>query len=289
MSGSLESVLLLLSTATGQRDRARIFARAQAEASSPLVPYVSDETPTGSSNAEQPSSGTSLTTLSVHESEGYSPCEMENPSAATGNDSVGAQKSHMTADTSVRDVEYRLTELKRALEHRRRKALTPYNPDAWEAGLIATGLISRYPHIPEGLQRGFKLDIPNIKVTQTPPNKDSVATYQQEFLSIVQTEIKKGRYIGPLERNEVESLIGPFQSSPFSIIPKPGRPGRYRIIQNYSFPHTPSSKFPNASINSYINPDNFPSTWGTFHVLSLAISRLPPGSQIAIRDVSEAY
>lgn len=38
-----------------------------------------------------------------------------------------------------------------------------------------------------------------------------------------------------------------------------------------------------------MDPDNFPSTWGTFHVLALTISRLPPGSQIAIRDVSEAY
>lgn len=259
------------------------------EESSPLAQYVSDETRTRSSNAEQTNSGTSPSTLCVHELAGFSLCGTEELSAATGKESVAAPRSRTTEDTSVLGVELRLTALKRVLELRKHRALTPYNPDVWEAQLVAAGLIDRYHHIPDGLRRGFSLDIPKIKITQAPPNKESIVEYRREFLSIVQIELKKGRYVGPLKFNEVESLIGPFQTSPFSIIPKPGRPGRYRVIQNYSFPHVPSAKFPNSSINSYINPDNFPSTWGTFHVLALTISRLPPGSQMAIRDVSEAY
>jgi hypothetical protein len=225
----------------------------------------------------------------ARESAGFSPCVMENLYAVTGSASLVAPRSLMTKGMFALDVEDRLTELKRVLKQRKLKALTPYNPEAWEKELNAASLLNRYPHIPEGLCRGFHLDIPNVRCTQVPDNKESIVTYQQEFNFIVQTEIKKGRYIGPFKADELECLIGPFQSSPFSIIPKPGHPGRYHIIQNYSFPHITLAKFPNASINSYIDPDNFPSTWGTSHILALTISRLPPGSQFAIRDVSEAY
>jgi hypothetical protein len=93
----------------------------------------------------------------------------------------------------------------------------------------------------------------------------------------------------PLHRSGLESLIGPFQSSPFSIIPKPAKPDKFHILQNYSFPHLPSLAFPNPSVNSFINSNDFPTTWGTFSVISLLLHRLPPGSQIATRDVSEAY
>lgn len=279
----------LQSRATGPRDRGRIFGQAQVGASYPHVLFVLDETRTGSSSARRPSFGTSLTIHCPQEWEKSSPCETERPCAATGKGSMVVPTPLMIDDTSVQDVVSRLTELRCALEHRKLEALTPYNPDKWESNLSAAGLLDRYAHIPVGLRKGFILNIPNIEVMQAPPNKESINTYNREFQSIVQAELEKGRYIGPLRIKEVENLVGLFQSSPFSIIPKPGRPRRYRIIQNYSFPHAPSSKFPNASINSYINPDNFPSTWGTFHVLALTISRLPPGSQIAIRDVSEAY
>lgn len=283
------SALLPLNIPAGERDRDRIFGQAQAEVSSPLVQYVSDGIHTELSSAKLLGHGTTPTTPFVQESAECSPCETTSPSAAIGSASTDAMKSTTIAGTSALVAAYPLTELKLVLERRKREALTPYNPRAWEAGLISAGLIDRYAHIPEGLRRGFFLDIPNINHTQKPPNKDSIITYQEEFRTIVHTELRKGRYVGPLTANDVEQLIGPFQSSPFSIIPKPGRPGRYRVIQNYSFPHISSAEFPNPSINSYINPDNFPSTWGTFHVLALTISRLPPGSQFAIRDVSEAY
>jgi hypothetical protein len=180
-------------------------------------------------------------------------------------------------------------ELRLALEHRERKACSPYDTDAWLAQLVQSGLLDRYPLLPNSLQQGFCLDIPSIISTQAPPNKESIVTYCCEFISIINSEIKKGRYIGLLKANQVENLIGPFQNSPFSRIPKPGRAGRYCVIQNYSFPHLPSIKFPNPSINPRINSDQFPSTWGTFHLIALTISNLPPGSQLATRDVSEAY
>ena len=87
----------------------------------------------------------------------------------------------------------------------------------------------------------------------------------------------------------VETLIGPFQSSPMSIIPKSGQANTYCILQNYSFTSNPSPAFPNPSINSTINSSDFPTTWGTFIVTSLMLTCLPPNSEIATRDISEAY
>ena len=45
----------------------------------------------------------------------------------------------------------------------------------------------------------------------------------------------------------------------------------------------------NPSINSFLDSDDFPTTWGTFSIISLLIHQLPPNSQIATRDVAEAY
>lgn len=97
-----------------------------------------------------------------------------------------------------------------------------------------------------------------------------------------------GRYLGPLSKAKVETLIGPFQTAPLSIILKPGKPGKFRLIQNLSH----SSSFlthPIASINSFIDSNIYPCTYGTFSTICLLIWRLPPSSQGATQDVTEAY
>ena len=180
-------------------------------------------------------------------------------------------------------------ELLDALVLRGHSVPTPYKADAWERLLRDAGLIHRFHKIPLGLQHGFTLDFPPIRYTQTPPNKPSINTYATEFNESVCKEIAKGRYLGPFSLCEIERALGPIQTSPLSIIPKPGRPGKFRLIQNFSFPLATSSIFPNPSINSSIKAEDFPTTWGKFSVVYLLISRLPPGSEAATRDVAEAY
>ena len=164
--------------------------------------------------------------------------------------------------------------------------LTPYNPEAWECLLISSGLISRYAHIPESLCTSFTACTPLISSTYTPPNHPSILEHRDAFKSSVTKEFTLSRYLGPYSQSEIKSVFGRFQTSPLSIIPKPGRPGKFRIIQNLSFPH---SSEPVPSINSRISSDLFPCTYGTFTIVSHLISCLPPGSQAAIWDVSEAY
>ena len=107
-------------------------------------------------------------------------------------------------------------------------------------------------------------------------NNAAISEYQTQFNKIVDSEIQKQRYIGPFSRQHTEALIGPFQSSPFSIIPKPGKPGHFRLLQNFSYPYDVSPALPNPSINSFLDSDDFPTTWGTFSIISLLIHQLPP-------------
>src|SRR5205823_3345180 len=92
---------------------------------------------------------------------------------------------------------------------------------------------------------------------------------------------------GPCSCDEVEALIGPFQSSPLSLVPKPGKPGKFHAVHNFSYHHIPSLNI--SSINYTINSNMYPCTWCTFSTICYTIHNLPPGSQASIRDVAEAY
>ena len=286
---SPQIVLPGLMPLTGLPTRIRTFRLAHPEGSSPHVLSVSAAIRTKSSTAVLRRYGTNPYPLSLYAPTKSSRYEMAGPSALTGNAPPVVPARATITDTSVQAVALPLTELRIALELRKLQALTPYKPEAWESYLLAAGLTKKYPFLPQSFRTGFILDYPIIKVTQTPPNKPSISDLQHEFDKVVRLEMTKQRYLGPLSRVDVESLIGPFQSSPFSIIPKPGRPGHYRILQNYSFPYITTSSQPNPSINSFIDSNNFPTTWGTFSIIALLIHQLPPDSQIATRDVAEAY
>lgn len=207
--------------------------------------------------------------------------------APTGSGQMGAQRPPTTPATNAQDAATRLMELKTVLEHKRLDAASPYHPEVWQRHLLAAGLQHKYPNIPTDLRAGFDVGIRHIAQTFAPPNRLSLYEHRAKFNKIVQTEFQRGRYVGPVTQAEVESLLGTFHMSPLSIIPKPRQPGKYRIIQNLSSPHTPLGAI--SSINSFIDSDQYPCMWGTFSTICLLIHRLPPGSQAAICDVKEAY
>ena len=170
----------------------------------------------------------------------------------------------------------------------RSEAHTPYIPNAWKTLLSAFDLSHIYPAIPESLHNGFNVHAPCITHSFTPPNNPSISMYSDAFHDVINKEFLKGRYIGPFSLPELEKALGPVQSSPLSIIPKPGKPGKYRLIQNLSYPHEPNLTG-HCSINAQVDSADFPCTWGTFNTICSLVASLPPGSQGATRDVAEAY
>lgn len=150
----------------------------------------------------------------------------------------------------------------------------PLNADAWDSALRELGLHERYHFIPNSIRHGFNAGIPAITRTSAPKNSASLLSFPGAFDSLVAREFNSGRYLGPLTLAKTESLLGPFQSSPMSLVPKPHKPNKHRLVQNLSFPKTPSLH--SSSINLAIDSNNFPCLWGTFLVVSLLLWSLPP-------------
>ena len=90
-------------------------------------------------------------------------------------------------------------------------------------------------HIIQGLQISFKLDFSPITITQTLPNWDSIIIHSKPFSDVIHNKLCSGWYLGLFTKDELEHLISPFPSSPFSIIPK-ATIGKCHIQQNHSFP-----------------------------------------------------
>ena len=278
-----------LESCTGRRSRRvppvlqrRPFAPQTTPAQS--VPCVSAPTPTIGSHAAQqaygtetepscPGTPTAYTATTAFSSAPSSRCWQDVPSQDT--------------TTSAPAVVISGTGHLAAVERSRSSMCTPLKADVWERALRDAGLVGRYPTLVQSIRSGFHVGIPRILSTFVPFNSPSLMQFSGAFESIVQHELSCGRYIGPFSRSDLEALIGPFQSSPLSLTPKPHKPNVYRLVQNFSFPHdsTPTRR----SMNSFINSDDYPCTWGTFTAFALMASRLPPGSQGAVRDISEAY
>jgi hypothetical protein len=239
-----------------------------------------------SQSAMPPSSGMAQQPPPGRPSKGAWSQQTVSHSASTGRSEV-ADPQATQSDTCARGVGRPIMGLKDALERRRSEPLTPYRMGAWAEQLSALGLGERYPLLIQGLADGFDLGIPHIHRTYTPLNHPSVGTLLDVYNSIVDSEFTAGRYIGLFSRYQLEQALGPFQTSPLSLVPKTSKPGSYRAVHNFSHPHDPSPEV--SSINSHIDCDRFPCTWGTFSTVALLIARLPPGSQASVRDVAEAY
>jgi hypothetical protein len=171
------------------------------------------------------------------------------------------------------------------LAERETKSITTYKAVTWSEELAKHDLVGKYPKLVEGIIHGFKLGIPIIVRTYTPSNHMSISLYHEAYVENINKEFWSGRYFGPYSCNEVENLIGPFQLSPLSLVPK-DKPGSFRAVHNFSFSHNHKTS---PSINLSIKAEDYPCTWGTFEAVSLVISRLPPDSQASVRDVTAAY
>ena len=259
----------------------RFFKGAQRGVAPPLVPYVWGAMSMSTPNVPCPSSGTEEKFACGETSKVISFSSMASQCVSTSKPWQGAQTHPTPQDTYVQGAGSQDTVPSSVLRYRRANPLTLYKPSVWHARLIQHGLLEKYPTLYHSLMHGFHLGIPSISQSYVPANSSSINKLPTEYEEIVEKEFHKGRYLGPFSQAELESIIGPFQSSPLSLVPKPGKPGKFRGVHDFSYPHQ-SSTNPISSINSAIDAHDFPCTWGTFSTISLIIFRLPPGSQASI-------
>ena len=278
-----ESIIVLNTIAIHQGDLDRFFLRAQTPPHAQSAPSALVTSPTESNSASQLNCGTREQMHSSIADMATSLPQMAELSAKTFRDPTAVKSGPTARTTDAQDVGNMTMVLRLALELRKSNAHTPYTHTAWHAALTHYGHLSKYPILPSLIQFGFDVGIHTITSTFSPPNKASIEQHAITFEDYVNNEFQKGRYLGPFTQAQIELVLGPFQSSPLSIIPKPGQVDKFHLLQNLSFPYSP------ASINHTIDSDLYPCIWSTFSMVCTLLWHLPPGLEAAVRDIAETH
>ena len=225
------------------------------------------------------------TPSALGQTQGEFPISRELLFAQTGSDPTGAWTQQESTSTSALVVgQWTMEQTSATLLNPR--IVTPLVVSKWSLALQNTNLLQRYPCIPTFISLGTDAGIPTLSSTFAPLNHPSVDAHKEVFLEIVNNELAKGRYWGLFSKAEIKSIIGSFQTSPLSLIPKPSKPSKFCLIQNLSYPLITKSV---QSINSSIVMDLYLCTWGTFATVATLIWSLPPGLLGTCGDVLEAY
>ena len=135
-------------------------------------------------------------------------------------------------------------------------------------------------NIIDGLSVGFRIgfDYSNCSCTPARKNLLSVSNNSETVQQYLQDECRLGRVLGPLP----SYLCSTIQVSPFGVIPKPSKPGQWRLIVDLSSPQ-------GASVN-----DGISSKWASLAYVSVdqivdTVLQLGQGSQLAKIDVKNAF
>jgi hypothetical protein len=164
---------------------------------------------------------------------------------------------------------------------------TPFIPREWEKMLNDISPFNSFSDVPISMCLGFDMGVrypPSF--TYTPPNHNSALSYPQHVMSHIQNELSLGRYSGPFSKSKLESLIGPFRTSPLGTVPKSLGSTERRIVQDLSFPRNDPFL---ASVNDQINIDDFRCDWGTFNDVRKIVIDAPALSEAATLDVDSAF
>ncbi|QRV85681.1 Reverse transcriptase domain protein [Ceratobasidium sp. AG-Ba] len=152
--------------------------------------------------------------------------------------------------------------------------------------LRALGLLEEFGDIPGSLREGFRIGAPEpVSVTTIRKNHKSSLDRPTVIEEHIQTELAAGRYTGPFDKDTLERLIGPFQTAPLGVVDKPSSPGKFCIIQDFSFPRDVAGD----SLNSKIDADEFSCDWGFFEHVVKSVLDAPSGTMAATFDVDAAY
>ena len=88
-----------------------------------------------------------------------------------------------------------------------------------------------------GMCHGFDMGIQTSPLyTYTPLNHNLALLHPNHILSHIQNELSLCHYSGPFSKSRLESLIGPFHTSPLGTVPKASTLDEHWIIQDLSFP-----------------------------------------------------
>lgn len=168
------------------------------------------------------------------------------------------------------------------------KAECELNIKEWEALMIKFDLIGEWGDVLVSLREGFDQGIPEHTIENlpwyTPPNQASALLVRDKIEQTIQREKAEGKLFGPFTHQEVEQHFGFFRSNPMGSVTN--NDGTFRMNNNLSFPRHESTI---PSVNSFVDKDEFITTWDDFKVLADFLRNTDKKWQLALFNWLKAY
>lgn len=162
------------------------------------------------------------------------------------------------------------------------------NIDVWESELNHLNLRDKFDYLLNGFKFGFHQGIPKHSIRDLklycPPNHSSALQVKSKIEENLRKEVLAKRMFGPYEKEEVYRNLGFFRSSPLGAVENSNK--SFRPINDLSFPRDDPST---PSVNSFVNKDDFKTTWDDFKVVAQFLRNLDQPCEIGIFDWEGAY
>lgn len=158
----------------------------------------------------------------------------------------------------------------------------------WESELRDLDLLEKHGHLLNGFKKGFHQGIPSHTLGDLkwfcPPNHSSAEKVKEKIIRNLDKEVIAKRVFGPFTKEEVFKYLGFFRSSPLGAVENGDK--SFRPINDLSFPRNDPTT---PSVNSFVDKDNFTTTWDDFETVSKFLRNLNESCEMGIFDWEGAY
>lgn len=162
------------------------------------------------------------------------------------------------------------------------------NIQAWESDLLEFDLSNKHFYLLEGFRSGFHQVIPKHSIGDLkwycPPNHSLAIHVREKIEQNLRKEVLAKRMFGPFEKQVVYENLGFFRSSPLGAVENSNK--TFRPINDLSFPRNDPAI---PSVNSFVNKNDFETTWDDFKIVAQYLRNLTQDCEIGIFDWEGAY
>jgi hypothetical protein len=162
------------------------------------------------------------------------------------------------------------------------------NIPEWKRSLTRAELLPEFQDVLDGFENGFDQGIPQHRIGDlqhfTPPNHASALQAREKIEKSIQTELDAGRMFGPFEKEQVNKVFPFFRTNPLGAVINGD--GSLRPINDLSHPH---GKDGIPSVNSFVDANDFKTTWDDFNIVATFFRKLKEPVLLAIFDWEKAY
>lgn len=162
------------------------------------------------------------------------------------------------------------------------------NVPEWEELMNEYDLMKDWSDVLQSFKEGFDQGIPEHNIQDwpwyTPPNQASAELVRDKIEKMIDREKKEGKLYGPFTHQEVYEHFGFFRSNPMGSVVN--NDGSFRMISNLSFPRHDQTV---PSVNSFVDKEDFETTWDDFAVVAVFLKNSKNQWELAIFDWEKAY